>query len=262
MTTMATETDQPTPDAAASLKSTKVAPALGVLLAGVLMLSACSDSPDGGGQAGSEEPSESVSSSTSPSESAPDDAEEGSGSEPASSREPTEVAGEDDSDGDADAPVAASSEGPAQNWPKPPLPDEAREQSKAGAEAALTHWWEMVEYAKLTLKPDAIASHSTDDCLGCAKQAASVAAAVDEDVWYTDVDIEVDRVALTQKANDRYTGGVIVDSGAFEVFTEEGHYQTTPASNDQPWATEVIYQNGRWKVSGLELSNGDDKEPS
>lgn len=257
MTPTSTETNQPSPDVEASSPRRRRTRALGVLLAGLLVLSACGGSPEGDGQSSSGGLSEPHSDSASSSDSATDDGEDNSGGEASdSSREATDGTEDDSSDdvGSGD-PVPASAEGPAENWPEPQLPDKASQRTKQGAKAAVAHWWEMVEYAKLTLNPEMIAKHSTDDCAGCARQAASVIAAVKEEVWYTDVDIETGRSALAQQANDRYRGSVIVDSAAFEVFTPEGHYQTTPASDNQTWAVELIFQNGQWEMSQLELSS-------
>src|SRR5690625_5138289 len=57
--------------------------------------------------------------------------------EPSHEDEPETQAGQDDDESDEDEPIPASSEGPAQNWPEPEIPEEIYEPTEEGAEALI-----------------------------------------------------------------------------------------------------------------------------
>ncbi|MDI3331096.1 MAG: DUF6318 family protein [Micrococcus sp.] len=67
----------------------------------------------------------------------------------------------------ADAFVPASSEGPAQNMPVPEMPEEARERTKEGLEAALKYWWEANYFLKSTGNAAPLLEVSADSCEIC-----------------------------------------------------------------------------------------------
>lgn len=80
---------------------------------------------------------------------------------------PSGNAGEDPSPESSPTPVPASSEGPAQNWPEPEVPDEIYEETQEGALAALEYWFEAITYLQLTGDYGPVDAVSASDCETC-----------------------------------------------------------------------------------------------
>lgn len=64
-------------------------------------------------------------------------------------------------------PVPASSDGPAENWPEPEVPDEIYEETEEGALAALRYWFDAATYLQLTGDIAPVDTVSASDCETC-----------------------------------------------------------------------------------------------
>lgn len=114
-----------------------------------MSLSACSPS-DGADNAGS------TSASPSSSKGSPSAATQSSRKvHPASSRSASPT------------PVAASSDGPAKNWPVPKMPAKAKKHSLDGAAAFSEYYFELIEYAAVTSESKPISILSSPECKLC-----------------------------------------------------------------------------------------------
>lgn len=81
--------------------------------------------------------------------------------------------------------VPASKDGPAQNVPKPVMPEAMKQDTPEGAEAAVRYWWEAVYYLQQTNDAEPMLAASTEDCEACAVYAKTISRIYDEGYWYT-----------------------------------------------------------------------------
>lgn len=105
---------------------------------------------------------------------------------------PSGNAGEDPSPESSPTPVPASSEGPAQNWPEPEVPDEIYEETQEGALAALEYWFEASTYLQLTGNTQLLEELSGSECVMCAQRALQAQQVYEEDEgWFAASGVEV-----------------------------------------------------------------------
>ncbi|WP_368811811.1 DUF6318 family protein [Kocuria sp. CPCC 205263] len=80
--------------------------------------------------------------------------------------------------------VPASLDGPAQNVPKPVMPDLAKEESRDGAQAFLDYWSDAMWYANQTGDTSYIREVVSEACELCDDQFAVIENVYDEGAWF------------------------------------------------------------------------------
>ncbi|MGP5164576.1 DUF6318 family protein [Arthrobacter rhombi] len=64
-------------------------------------------------------------------------------------------------------PIAASSDGPAKNWPVPKMPAKAKKKTLKGAAAFAEYYFSLIEYTSTTTKTGPIKRHTLSACSSC-----------------------------------------------------------------------------------------------
>ncbi|WP_188683288.1 DUF6318 family protein [Nesterenkonia cremea] len=198
-----------------------------------------------------------------------DDAEAGTAEESGAAEGTDAPVGEENADGDADAggegaageaeepePLPASSEGPAENWPEPEVPEEASEQTEEGVEAALQYWFETRQYARNTGDTAPLEAASTANCALCAQQVERVEEAY-ENGWYVQEEDVVHQAFLTLDGDDVASGLFTLNQGAYAGYWDGELVGEVEALEERPWTVALAYVDGRWLVADL-LFAGDD----
>ncbi|MCH8570276.1 DUF6318 family protein [Nesterenkonia sp. AY15] len=154
-------------------------------------------------------------------------------------------------------PVPASSDGPAQNWPEPEVPDEIYEETEEGALAALKYWFEAITYLQLTGEFEPVSAVSAPDCETCNNKIDQFYDLYEaEGGWY---------VAEGATTSDEIVSSITTGGNAGILFTlVEGGYAAHDTSGeslgevtDETYAAEasLAYDGAQWWV--LELSIAD-----
>src|SRR5690625_7702995 len=79
--------------------------------------------------------------------------------------------------------VAASAEGPAQNVPKPVLPDAVRENTVDGAKATVEYFWAAVDYGRMTGDTQHAAQGAHYVCESCNQLIYKLVKIYDDNYW-------------------------------------------------------------------------------
>lgn len=238
MTPVSAETDL-TDDA--GRRGARRLPLLGILLAGVLVLSACGGSPEDGAQTGPNRSPEAA--STSPSVS-------GQSNRGAADESPDATAGNgEESDEAGGEYVPASSDGPAKNVPMPERPPEMSRESADGAEAAVEYWWELYAYSRVSNDMGAFGAMSLDECSKCAKERARVQDVYDQGAWVVNAEYTTELVDMSLAGEGRATGISVVSSEPFTVFEDDGTEHTSEGMDGSQFTFELSFVDGEWRVA-------------
>lgn len=141
--------------------------------------------------------------------------------------------------------VPASAEGPAQNVPKPVMPEVMKEETQEGAEAAVKYFWETVYYAEQTGDTAPIDSLSSEYCEFCELSASNLSSIYRNGGWYTGTKAKVSS-SILRPSSTGYTATILVDTPKGTGFDKEGQVApggVVPAQNDQPWITELFFDD-------------------
>lgn len=204
---------------------------LGAMLAGVLLLSACGGSPEDDAEAEPHEPSESASAWNSTSD---DD-------------------GDSDSDG-AGTPVPASSEGPAEDWPTPVPDDTVSQKDLEGAEAALEHSFELLQYDDLTGDSGPYLEMSAESCDTCVENTQRAEVIYGAGGWFFGVDYRLTSADLSQPAPGQAQGPFTLDTAPFSIVDSSGEKHDYE-SRTVRGIVSLSYSEGGWAIDSLSYTD-------
>lgn len=172
-------------------------------------------------------------------------AEEGSGE----SSEP----GEDETD-EAE-PIPASSEGPAQNWPEPEIPEAIYEPTEEGAEALIQYWFDARHHARVTgeVKPWNFATH--DGCDVCQVMIKRIGE-VYPSGWYVGENDELVELHVRLEGDRVATGLFTLDQASFKSYWQGELRGETPPESEAPFALGLSFDDERWQASELTALEG------
>ena len=206
-----------------SLADRRRAAAVFLSLAGVVALSACSESPDPGANA-----------AQSPSASASETA-----SSPAPSPSPSATY------------KPASAEGPAENVPLPVMPEEAKVESKEGLIAFARHWYELVNYGYETGDPSPLKAVSGDNCAACTSYYSALEQGFAGEDWLAGSLVEITSIGseyvLTE--NGDYQVQIMFVQDPIEAYGPAGHYGDTGNRNPFVQLMEASFKDGSWTAN-------------
>ena len=203
------------------------------------LLTACG----GGVGAGESQPTvlEAPPAKESPSEAAVEEqAEEDSGDSPDASERETDGA----------EPIPASSDGPAENWPKPDIPEEIYEPTEEGAEALIQYWFEARHHARITgdVEPWRFASH--EECDVCQVMIKRV-----EEIypsgWYVGDHDELGELHVGLQGDRAATGLLTLHQASFKSYWQGELYGETPTDQEGAFALRLSFADQRWQASEL-----------
>ncbi|WP_218220293.1 DUF6318 family protein [Nesterenkonia sp. Act20] len=178
------------------------------------------------------------------------------GSEDGSS-DPEEPSGEGGAAEDPESsptPVPASSDGPAENWPEPEVPDEIYEETEEGALAALRYWFEAINYLQMTGDSGPVESVTGSECEVCLSRIDRyLDLYINEEGWYrADGTAAEDEISTVLEGGETVAILFHIEDGEFEVFDASGESQgvTPPRTYENAEAT-VGYEDGVWTLQEL-----------
>lgn len=162
--------------------------------------------------------------------------------------------------------VPASADGPAQNVPVPELPDEAHEQTAEGAEAALKHWWDTLEYLYLTGDAEPMGMVSQDICELCGYHEENWTSAYADDHWIFidgNFDIAVDDVEIQDSGASAFVE-YVVEQPSTLIYGPSGDVVDgkETESSFQPWTTYLDFNEsqGHWELYDGQPEENDEED--
>lgn len=181
-------------------------------------------------------------------------------SEPAEGQPSSEVEAADGETEDSDEeteedpePVPASSEGPAENWPEPDIPEEIYEETEEGVEAALEYWLESRAFARNTGDTAPLLAVSYDECAFCTQQVERVQETYEEDGWYVQEVDQIDEVFVRLEEAGQATALFTLNQGAFDTYWEHELLSRTDEQVGMGWSGAFIFESEKWSVARLEF---------
>lgn len=159
-------------------------------------------------------------------------------------------------DGDEPEPVPASSDGPAENWPEPEVPEEASEQTEEGVEAALQHWFETLQYARNAGDVEPLLDVSYEGCDFCLAEAELVED-THENGWFVQELDEIDRITVSVADNGTASAFFLLDTGTFEIYWNGVLHDEGGGEESTGWSTALIFEEEGWAVADLLYVGGD-----
>jgi len=210
--------------------------AVGLAVALGLFLSACGGGDaKAGGDPGGTRPSAEVS------------AEPGGDGGESQSAEPSESA--------SPTPVPASSEGPAQNWPEPEVPDAIYEESEDGALAALQYWFEAITYLQLTGDYGPIDGVSAPDCETCDNKISQFYDLYEvEDGWYAAEGASSTGELVSQITDDGHASILFeLVEGGYSVYGPDGEDLGSVESEVYDAEASLYFDAEKWWISELQI---------
>ncbi len=148
--------------------------------------------------------------------------------------------------------VPASEQGPAQNVPKPVMPEAVKEDTPEGAEAAVKHWWDAVYYLQQTNDPEPLKAVSTNDCNLCSAYIGTIERIYSQGGWHTGSKPEVESI-LTQDLDKASSSTMLITLEAGRAYLKDGSVdpETDLATESgQPWAAVTRFDpsENKWLV--------------
>ncbi|WP_431813647.1 DUF6318 family protein [Kocuria sp. cx-455] len=144
----------------------------------------------------------------------------------------------------------ASLEHPARNVPKPVMPEEAKQETEAGAQAFLDYRTDAVWYAFQTGDTQFAREVTSEHCEKCLDELDRIDAIYGSGDWLAG-GLERAKIlggAFSQGADGIYSLPVQLDSSGVKVF-EEGELtsQQRPYSTDSEFNGNLIFKDKKWK---------------
>lgn len=171
--------------------------------------------------------------------------------------DPEEPSGEGGEEPDSSpTPVPASSDGPAENWPAPEVPDEIYEETEEGALAALKYWFETATYLQLTGKSEPLKKLSGFDCVMCAQRALQAKQVYEEDEgWFTTSGVEVlDPIVSSITGDGEVSVLFKLNESATQRFNADGTTAAEVGDAEIPGMEAILrYGGDHWEVVEIYL---------
>lgn len=159
--------------------------------------------------------------------------------------------------------VAASAEGPAQNVPKPVLPDAVKDNSADGARATAEYFWQAVDYGRLTGETEHIEQVTHYVCESCNQLIYKWEQIYKDGAWATldsETSIQIGEVQQNfDNENDEEWTAVFfkMDEPASQFYQDgvlnEG--ASTEGGESAGWWVEMVYDedDGQWVIDWLDF---------
>lgn len=145
-------------------------------------------------------------------------------------------------------PVPASSEGPAENWPEPEIPDEIYEPTEEGAEALIQYWFDARHHARITGDVEVLEYVSLAECELCAAEIEAIAEVYPEGWFFEEAPDEVHDAYTRLEADNLASGLFELRMNDFETFVDGTLYSETRDSPHAIFGLDFRYEEGRWQA--------------
>lgn len=145
-------------------------------------------------------------------------------------------------------PVPASSEGPAENWPEPEIPDEIYEPTEEGAEALIQYWFDARHHARITGEVEVLEYVSLADCQICVAEIDRVEEAYEMGWYLEDAANRVDDSFVRLESEDAASGLFILEELPFQLYWNGELHSEQTSTSLEGFGLDVRFVDGRWKV--------------
>lgn len=171
---------------------------------------------------------------------------------------PSGAEGSDPSPESSPTPVAASSDGPAQNWPEPEVPDEIYEETQEGALAALEYWFEAATYLQLTGDAGPFDSMSESGCQICSRTVEQFDEVYGvEGAWHVTENSEVkDPIASSLTSDGRVSVLFTLSESPAQVYESSGELVLDHPGDELEAEAELMFERGSWLIEEVAFFPG------
>lgn len=146
--------------------------------------------------------------------------------------------------------VPASLDGPAQNVPKPVMPDLAREESREGAQAFLDYWSDAMWYAYQTGDTSYVREVASETCETCMEQLDLIDNIYADNAWFIGGrEAPVIQDSDLQRSADGIYKPIVVTGAEGVKLVEDGKvtYEAFPRSGQgDPFLVYMDFSDGDW----------------
>ncbi|WP_298710373.1 DUF6318 family protein [Micrococcus sp. 2A] len=151
--------------------------------------------------------------------------------------------------------VPASAEGPAQNVPKPVMPEVMKEETQEGAEAAVKYFWETVYYMQQTGDAGLEQEISGPTCKFCEHHKNSIMKLHGDGGWMVSETATI-HSAITRPSKNGYTSTILLNMSKEEFFEKSGDEIAVSMSDSEdkaPWIAQSRYDKdlGHWTIAEM-----------
>lgn len=151
--------------------------------------------------------------------------------------------------------VPASAEGPAQNVPKPVMPEVMKEETQEGAEAAVKYFWETVYYMQQTGDAGLEQEISGPTCKFCEHHKNSIMKLYGDGGWMVSETATI-HSAITRPSKNGYTSTILLNMSKEEFFEKSGDEIAVSMSDSEdkaPWIAQSRYDKdlGHWTIAEM-----------
>ncbi|WP_053004752.1 DUF6318 family protein [Kocuria sp. SM24M-10] len=138
--------------------------------------------------------------------------------------------------------VPASLDGPAQNVPKPVMPELAREESREGAQAFLDYWSDAMWYAYQTGDTSYARDITSNACEACLAELEELDSVYDDGSWAIGAreSITIDQAELFEAGDGIYKPVVVYVRESSQLVSETGVQVDAPG---EPGDKSVLYMD-------------------
>lgn len=152
-------------------------------------------------------------------------------------------------------PVPASSDGPAQNWPEPEIPDEIYEETEEGALAALRYWFEAITYLQLTGEFEPVAALSALDCEMCDNTIAQFYDLYEvENGWYAAEGATTGDELISSVTTDGHAGILFaLVEGGYTAYGSDGEAIGVVEGRTYDAEASLYFDGRQWWIAELEI---------
>ncbi|WP_344682325.1 MULTISPECIES: DUF6318 family protein [Actinomycetes] len=156
-------------------------------------------------------------------------------------------------------PVPASSEGPAENWPEPEIPDEVYQETGDGAIAMLEHWVETRNYLQLTGDDEPMWEISSEDCEHCQNVTERMTGVYSSgDNWYESEGSSIDRAFATNVVDSRAYVAFEFYEGIFVAYKDGDELGEGGGTTFEVAEAALDFIDGRWELQEVNVEPSDD----
>ncbi|GAB3187575.1 hypothetical protein GCM10027061_04150 [Nesterenkonia suensis] len=156
-------------------------------------------------------------------------------------------------------PIPASSDGPAQNWPEPEVPDEIYEETPDGAIAVVEAWFEARNYLQLTGDDGPLWDVSSPECEYCEVVSERLVGVYESgDFWYVIEDSYIEDPLVSVIDDGRATVLIDIFEGKFAAY-ENGELYGKGGDHHYDLGEAVVeFTETGWQVHELAVRSSED----
>ncbi len=158
--------------------------------------------------------------------------------------------------------VAASADGPAQNVPKPVLPDAVQDNSAEGARATVEYFWQAVDYGRLTGETEPIAQVAHYVCESCNQLIYKWEQIYADGAWAvlaTETRVKITEIQqnYSEERDEEWTAVFFEMAEPASEFYQDGVLDqdaSTEGATSGGWWVEMVYDTDgqQWEIDWLD----------